>query len=60
MTDTPEAVGDAVDLVPAGAPTLPVVDVRSGMFGTSGSGDTSGYGGLVRTVEMPAPTARRR
>jgi len=58
VTDTPEAVGDAVDLVPAGAPTLPVVDVRSGMFGTSGSGDTSGYGGLVRTVEMPAPTAR--
>jgi len=58
VTDTPDAVGAAADVVPAGAPTLPVVDVRSGMFGSSGSGDTSGYGGLVRTIEMPAPTAR--
>ena len=58
MTDTPDAVVAAADIVPAGAPTLPVVDVRSGMFGSSGSGDTSGYGGLVRTIEMPAPTAR--
>ena len=34
------------------------VDVRTGMFGVHGSGDTSGYGGLVRTVAMPAPTQR--
>jgi NADH-quinone oxidoreductase subunit C len=35
-----------------------IVDVRAGMFGAEGSGDTSGYGGLVRTVAMPAPSAR--
>ena len=35
-----------------------VVDVRAGMFGATGSGDTSGYGGLVRTVGMPTPSAR--
>lgn len=35
-----------------------VVDVRHGMFGVSGSGDTSGYGGLVRTIAMPGPSQR--
>jgi NADH-quinone oxidoreductase subunit C len=35
-----------------------IVDVRTGMFGAHGSGDTSGYGGLVRTVAMPAPSER--
>ncbi|WP_284501518.1 NADH-quinone oxidoreductase subunit C [Actinotalea sp. C106] len=37
---------------------LDVVDVRSGMFGVQGSGDTSGYGGLVRTVAMPGASER--
>jgi NADH-quinone oxidoreductase subunit C len=37
---------------------LDVVDVRRGMFGTSGSGDTSGYAGLVRTVAIPGATER--
>ncbi|RYE79751.1 MAG: NADH-quinone oxidoreductase subunit C, partial [Myxococcales bacterium] len=27
---------------------------REGMFGVRGTGDTSGYGGLQRTVSMPA------
>ncbi len=57
MTETPGATPDT-DIVPAGTPTIPVVDVRSGMFGGSGTGDTSGYGGLVRTIEMPAPAVR--
>jgi NADH-quinone oxidoreductase subunit C len=30
-----------------------VVGARRGMFGVRGSGDTSGYGGLVTTVAMP-------
>jgi len=34
-----------------------VTDVRTGMFGVHGSGDTSGFGGLVRTVTRPGPTA---
>jgi NADH-quinone oxidoreductase subunit C len=37
---------------------LDVVDVRDGMFGVSGSGDTSGYGGLVRPVAVPGSTSR--
>ncbi|WP_280265963.1 NADH-quinone oxidoreductase subunit C [Nocardia wallacei] len=32
------------------------IGVRRGMFGVSGTGDTSGYGRLVRTVSMPAGT----
>ncbi len=35
-----------------------VVGVRHGMFGAAGSGDTSGYGGLVRPVAMPGGTIR--
>jgi NADH-quinone oxidoreductase subunit C len=35
-----------------------VVDVRRGMFGARDTGDTSGYGGLVRPVVMPGGTAR--
>jgi NADH-quinone oxidoreductase subunit C len=39
-------------------PLLEVVDVRHGMFGVSGTGDTSGYGGLLTTVHMTAPSQR--
>jgi len=35
-----------------------IVDVRSGMFGVRDTGDTSGYGGLVRTVALPVPSIR--
>jgi NADH-quinone oxidoreductase subunit C len=35
-----------------------VVGVRQGMFGVRGTGDTSGYGGLVRPVAMPGGTPR--
>jgi NADH-quinone oxidoreductase subunit C len=41
------------ELVPSDARELEVVDVREGMFGVSGTGDTSGYGGLTRPVMMP-------
>ena len=30
-----------------------VINVRRGMFGVTGSGDTSGYGRLVREVALP-------
>ena len=46
------------EIVPAGTPTIDVVDVRSGMFGAGDGGDTSGFGGLVRTVSV-APAASR-
>jgi NADH-quinone oxidoreductase subunit C len=35
-----------------------VIEVRRGMFGTEDAGDTSGYGGLVRTVAFPPPSVR--
>ncbi|WP_438804588.1 NADH-quinone oxidoreductase subunit C [Nocardia alni] len=33
-----------------------VIGVRHGMFGVEGTGDTSGYGRLVRTLTMPGST----
>ncbi|NDZ82241.1 NADH-quinone oxidoreductase subunit C [Streptomyces sp. SID10853] len=35
-----------------------VIGVRKGMFGARNGGDTSGYGGLVRTVALPGATNR--
>ncbi|MEV0988471.1 NADH-quinone oxidoreductase subunit C [Streptomyces sp. NPDC049949] len=40
----------------AGGPE--VIGVRKGMFGARNGGDTSGYGGLVRTVAMPGESHR--
>jgi NADH-quinone oxidoreductase subunit C len=37
--------------VPEG--TTEVLAVRKGMFGVQGTGDTSGYGGLTRTIQFP-------
>jgi NADH-quinone oxidoreductase subunit C len=34
------------------------VEVRQGMFGPQGTGDTSGYGRLVRPVQLPGATPR--
>ena len=45
-------------LVPADAQLLEVVTAREGMFGVSGSGDTSGFGGLVSVVPVPAASSR--
>ena len=45
--------------VPASTePEVRAVGVRTGMFGTKGTGDTSGYGGLVQPVVYPG-TAQR-
>ena len=52
MTDAP------VPVVPEGAQHLDVVGVRQGAFGVHGSGDTSGFGGLVEPIVMPAPAVR--
>jgi len=56
-TQTPPR-GRAVVPVDADHPLLEVVAVRHGMFGVTGSGDTSGYGGLDTTVVMPGPSER--
>jgi NADH-quinone oxidoreductase subunit C len=57
MSDqTPEETAD--DRLPEKHEPAPpeVLDVRSGAFGVTGSGDTSGYGRLVRTVALPGGT----
>ncbi len=42
--------------VPEGRESLTLINVREGMF--SGSGDTSGFGGLTKTIAMPGPSAK--
>ena len=51
----PEASASPTNALPAhpGEALHNVVGAREGMFGVRGSGDTSGYGGLRTTVEMP-------
>jgi NADH-quinone oxidoreductase subunit C len=53
----------AVDASPENAPAtldpeLRPVGTRQGMFGVTGTGDTSGYGGLVQPIVFP-PSANR-
>jgi NADH-quinone oxidoreductase subunit C len=40
------------------AATGEVINVRRGMFGVAGSGDTSGYGRLVREITLPGSSPR--
>ena len=53
-----EKAGAEEDVNRAPLPDGEVVDVRRGMFGAHDGGDTSGYGGLVRRVELPGATPR--
>ncbi len=46
MTDTPDHTGPEV------------IGTRRGMFGVRGSGDTSGYGRLIREVVLPGSSLR--
>jgi NADH-quinone oxidoreductase subunit C len=50
--------GAEEDVTHAPAPAGETVDVRRGMFGADGTGDTSGYGGLVRPVQLPGASPR--
>src|SRR5690606_4318696 len=55
---------DATDKMPENLPVDPEalrtqpLATRKGMFGAQGTGDTSGYGGLVKPVTMPAGAPR--
>lgn len=55
MSDEHEKNGAAPDRRDASGE---VIGVRKGMFGANNGGDTSGYGGLVRTVALPGATNR--
>ena len=50
--------GGEEDVTHAPAADGETVDVRRGMFGAQGTGDTSGYGGLVRPVQLPGGSSR--
>jgi NADH-quinone oxidoreductase subunit C len=61
VTDNkPENTQDpSTDVVAADAQVDQAVGVRRGMFGTTGTGDTSGYGGLVAPVVLPGAASAR-
>ncbi|MFC6288023.1 NADH-quinone oxidoreductase subunit C [Nocardioides sp. GCM10027113] len=46
------------EVLPEGARTEEAVGVRRGMFGASGTGDTSGYGGMVAPIVRPGAAER--
>lgn len=45
-------------IVPDGVETIELIGVRTGAFGVEGSGDTSGFGGLVEPIVLPGPSQR--
>ena len=49
-------MSDNVPVVPPGIASLDIIEQRQGSFGTQGSGDTSGFGGLVDMRVMPGPS----
>jgi len=55
---TSKAALEAGSQTPGDRTAFEVVDVRHGLFGVHGSGDTSGYGGLVSTITMPGASER--
>ena len=55
MTDGIENAGELPATI---SPTADVVTTRQGMFGNTGPGDTSGFGGLIRSVALPAPSPK--
>lgn len=54
---TVDATGQQ-QVAPGGRRQFEVVNVRQGMFGVHGSGDTSGFGGLTRPVVLPKSSER--
>lgn len=57
-SETREDKVRAAGIVPEGATVEQAVGVRHGMFGTRGTGDTSGYGGLVAPIVYPGAAQR--
>lgn len=49
---------NAAEIASSEVTDLEIVDVREGMFGVRGTGDTSGYGGLTRPVILPGAAQR--
>ena len=47
-------MSDNFPVIPPGIAQLDLIEVKQGAFGVTGSGDTSGFGGLVEYRTMPA------
>lgn len=59
VQQSPENLPPGKDVIPTEGTTAErAVGVRTGMFGVAGSGDTSGYGGLVKPVIFPGEAQR--
>ena len=58
MSETPETSSSRDGELAATTPQADIIATRTGMFGVQGSGDTSGYGGLVSSITRPAPSSR--
>lgn len=56
MTDPTQTAAEIDAIAPGGRTQVPLINVREGMFGARG--DTSGYDGLVRHVQMPGASER--
>ena len=52
------AVEQSPENLPATTGTVETMGVREGMFGVSGTGDTSGYGGLSKATVFPGAARR--
>jgi NADH-quinone oxidoreductase subunit C len=52
-TDAAEDVAETEQALTAVEPESEVLRVQHGMFGVTGTGDTSGYGGLSRAIDFP-------
>lgn len=57
-TDTPATTGTSGELTRPEQTGPEQIGVRRGLFGVHGSGDTSGYGGLVQAVTLPGSSTR--
>ncbi len=57
-TGSPNDAGGLQPVVPQGVKAIDLINVSSGSFGVQGSGDTSGFGGLVDMRVMPGPSSR--
>ncbi|MBO9522411.1 MAG: NADH-quinone oxidoreductase subunit C [Nocardioidaceae bacterium] len=53
MSETQDPSHDVVKAATEEQVPTEVIGQKHGMFGVQGTGDTSGYGGLVRNVELP-------
>ena len=59
ITPAPDGATPAGEIAPfEGAAQSDVIAIRQGLFGSDGTGDTSGFGGLVRQITLDTASER--